>query len=187
MSFDAQHVIFLAVAAVAAVVAIVLALNRSVLAARNEALASEIRIRQAELGEYAVLQRAFAELKGQAEATQLAQRDEIAQLREKSAQLDALRQRHSGLEAESAEKEKSFSEQLRVLKEADASLKQNFENLAQRIFDEKSSRFKEQNKEQLDALLLPLTNEIKEFRQAHVQTTKEISGWLPKILYFRVR
>ena len=174
MSFDVLHVIFLAVAAITAVVAIVLALKRSELAARNEALASEIRIRQAELVEYAALQRAFAELKGQTEATQLAQRGEIAQLREKSAQLDALRQRHSALEAESAEKEKSFGEQLRVLKEAEAGLKQNFENLAQRIFDEKSSRFKEQSKEQLDALLSPLTNEIKEFRQAHVQTTKEI-------------
>jgi len=174
MSFDALHVIFLALAAIAVAAVFWLVARRSALTVRAQSLESEIRSAQEQLAAFAALQREFAELKGRASATDQAQRDEIAQLREKAAQLDALQQRHAALEAESTEKEKSFLEQLRVLKEAEASLKQNFENLANRIFDEKSTAFKSQSKEHLDALLSPLTNEIKEFRQAHVETSKEI-------------
>lgn len=174
MSFDALHLIFLALAAIAVAAVFWLIAKRSALALRAHMLESEVRSMQDQMAAFAALQRDFAELKGKATATDQAQRDEIAQLREQTAKFDVLRQRHSALQAESAEKEKSFLEQLRVLKDAEASLKQNFENLAQKIFDEKASRFKEQSKEQLDALLSPLTNEIKEFRQAHVETSKEI-------------
>lgn len=174
MSFDALHFVLLALAALLALLAVVFWIWRIESRARLEALEIEKRALQAEAAELSGVQKAFAELKGQSTAAIQAQQDEIARLREKALALDALSQRHSALQAESAEKEKSFGEQLRMLKEAEAGLKQNFENLAQKIFDEKSSRFKEQNKEQLDALLSPLANEIKEFRQAHVQTAKEI-------------
>jgi DNA recombination protein RmuC len=174
MSFDSLHLVLLALSAIAAAVLILFWFKRSELTARVTALESELQRRQAELADYSTLQSDFAELKGRAGATERAQRDEIMLLREKSLQLDALKSDYSGLQAESTEREKSYLEQLRLLKEAEAGLKQNFENLANRIFEEKSTAFKSQSKEHLDALLSPLTNEIKEFRQAHVETSKEI-------------
>ena len=174
MSFDTLHIVLLGLAVVALCVVIFLALSRSALAVRIETLDSESRSRQVELAEFAAMQLEFSELKGQAGATERAQREEIAQLREKLSQLDALRQRHSALEAESAEKEKSFSEQLRVLKEAEASLKQHFENVANRIFDEKSNVFKSQSKAHFDALLDPLKTQIGEFKNTVEQTNQGI-------------
>ncbi len=43
-------------------------------------------------------------------------------------------------------------------------MKQNFENLANRIFDEKATVFKAQSKEHFDALLNPLKTQIGEFK-----------------------
>lgn len=182
MSFDALHLIFLALAAIASAAVFWLVAKCSALTVRAQSLESEIRSAQEQLAAFAALQREFAELKGRASATDQAQRDEIAQLRGKAAQLDALQQRHAALEAESTEKEKSFLEQLRVLKEAEASLKQNFENLANRIFDEKSTAFKSQSKEHFDALLNPLKTQIHEFKSSvdltnqGIHTLKELNA-----------
>jgi DNA recombination protein RmuC len=174
MSFDALHLIFLALAVLALCAVLWLTAKRSALSLRAQMLESEIRGVQNQLAAFAALQREFAELKGKTSATEQAQRDEISQLRQQSALFDALRQRHSALEAESLEKEKSFLEQLRVLKEAEASLKQNFENLANRIFDEKSNAFKSQSKAHFDALLDPLKTQIGEFKNTVEQTNQGI-------------
>lgn len=55
-------------------------------------------------------------------------------------------------------------QELRGLEESRAALKTEFENLANRIFDDKSRRFTEQSRENLDKLLGPLDTRIKEFR-----------------------
>jgi len=90
MSFDALHLIFLALAAIAVAAVFWLVARRSALTVRAQSLESEIRSAQEQLAAFAALQREFAELKGRASATDQAQRDEIAQLRGKAAQLDAL-------------------------------------------------------------------------------------------------
>lgn len=174
MSFDALHLVFLALAALLVSLVVVLWIRRIESRARLEALEIEKRALQAEAAELSGVQKAFAELKGQSTAAIQAQQDEIARLREKALALDALSQRHSALQAESAEKEKSFGEQLRMLKEAEAGLKQNFENLANRIFEEKSTAFKSQSKAHFDALLDPLKIQIGEFRQTVQQTNQGI-------------
>ena len=61
-----------------------------------------------------------------------------------------------------------------MLKSAEERLKENFENLAQKIFEDKTAKFKEQNKEQLDALLNPLKTQIFEFKQTVQQTNQGI-------------
>jgi DNA recombination protein RmuC len=103
----------------------------------------------------------LSELNGQIGALQLQEQE-----------LFLVREQLSGLKAGSEAREQSAIEQIQLLKSAEERLKENFENLAQKIFDEKSSKFKEQNKEQLDAILTPLKTQIGEFRQT-VQHTNE--------------
>lgn len=50
---------------------------------------------------------------------------------------------------------------------------QEFENLANRIFDDKSEKFKAQNKEQLDALLNPFKDKLRDFEKKVDDVYKE--------------
>jgi DNA recombination protein RmuC len=95
-------------------------------------------------------------------------------LARKANALETLQQQYAALKAGSEAREQSGQEQVQLLKSAEERLRENFENLAQRIFEEKSSRFKEQNKEQLDALLNPLKTQISEFKQTVQQTNQGI-------------
>jgi DNA recombination protein RmuC len=95
-------------------------------------------------------------------------------LSRKASALEILQQQYAALKAGSEAREQSGQEQVQLLKSAEERLRENFENLAQRIFEEKSSRFKEQNKEQLDALLNPLKTQIFEFKQTVQQTNQGI-------------
>lgn len=97
---------------------------------------------------------------------------QIIALQLQEQELFQVREQYAGLKAGSDAREQSASEQIQLLNSAEERLKENFENLAQKIFEDKSSKFKEQNKEQLDALLNPLKTQIGEFRQT-VQHTNE--------------
>lgn len=174
MSFDTLHIVLVVAVLVAAFTAFVFAQRKSALSAELERSRADNRTLAAEQASYAKLRNDFAELKGVSSATDRAHLDEIAGLREKSAQLDTIRARFSALEAESAEKEKSFLDQLRLLKDAEANLKQNFENLANRIFEEKSTVFKAQSREHFDALLNPLKTQIGEFKNSVDRTNEGI-------------
>jgi DNA recombination protein RmuC len=56
-------------------------------------------------------------------------------------------------------------EKIKLLNEAKERLSAEFKNLANEIFDDKSKKFKEQNKEGLDSLLKPLGEKIKDFEK----------------------
>ena len=58
-----------------------------------------------------------------------------------------------------------FDAQLKLVEDAKTSLGKEFENLANRIFDDKQNKFSQQSKEQLDNSLSPLRRDIGEFRQ----------------------
>lgn len=60
---------------------------------------------------------------------------------------------------------KHTTDKLRLLEQARSELKLQFENLAGRIFDEKSSRFTELNREKLDTILQPFNKELVTLRQ----------------------
>lgn len=68
-----------------------------------------------------------------------------------------------------AEREQ-LNAQLQFIKSQEQALKLQFEQLATRIFEEKSQKFSEQNKNGLDTLLTPLREQLKEFREK-VETT----------------
>lgn len=61
-------------------------------------------------------------------------------------------------------------EKLVLLHEAKDQLKSQFENLANRIFEEKGEKFAKQNQENLGALLTPLNEKIKSFQEQVAQT-----------------
>jgi DNA recombination protein RmuC len=70
----------------------------------------------------------------------------------------------SRLEAQLKGERESAQEKLKLLTEARVELTHQFEALAGKILDEKSSKFTEQNKLNLDQLLSPLRTQITEFR-----------------------
>ena len=73
--------------------------------------------------------------------------------------------------------EQKLSEQKKELDELQSKFAQEFENLANRILEEKSRKFTEQNKSNLDNILIPLQDRIKEFEKrvndVYVNETKE--------------
>ncbi|TKB08379.1 DNA recombination protein RmuC [Desulforhopalus sp. IMCC35007] len=64
---------------------------------------------------------------------------------------------------------KHTTDKLRLLEQARGELKLQFENLAGRIFDDKSSKFSELNREKLDTILQPFNKELLTLRQ-EIQT-----------------
>ena len=58
-----------------------------------------------------------------------------------------------------------FEEKLHLLAEARESLRQEFENLAHRIFDDKQERFHQQSKDRLDTLINPLRDQLQNFHK----------------------
>ena len=70
----------------------------------------------------------------------------------------------SQLETSLRQEREGAQEKLKLLAEAKAELTHQFEALAGKILDEKSTKFTEQNKVNLDQLLNPLRTQITEFR-----------------------
>lgn len=101
-------------------------------------------------------------------------REENRRLTGQGAELALLREKHAALESGAAAREAAAAEQLQQLLSAENRLKENFENLANRIFDEKSTAFKSQSKEHLEAMLNPLKTQIGEFRNTVQQTNQGI-------------
>ncbi len=63
------------------------------------------------------------------------------------------------------EERKATREKLELLERNRDALKQEFENLANRIFEQKSQRFSEQTRHNLDTLLTPFRDQLGEFRK----------------------
>ena len=63
------------------------------------------------------------------------------------------------------EERKATGEKLALLERNRDALKQEFENLANRIFDQKSQRFSEQTRHNLDTLLTPFRDQLSQFRK----------------------
>jgi len=64
-----------------------------------------------------------------------------------------------------AHERQSAAEKLALLEHNRDALKQEFENLANRIFDQKSERFSQQNQSSMDTLLKPFRDQLYDFRQ----------------------
>ncbi|WP_372717899.1 DNA recombination protein RmuC [Immundisolibacter sp.] len=88
-----------------------------------------------------------------------------AALRQRADEVQALAVRLERATTELAEERRRSEEKLAVLQEARGQLTEQFKNLSQEILEDKSRRFTEQNKTNLDALLIPLREQIGGFQK----------------------
>ena len=87
-------------------------------------------------------------------------------------QCDQLRQEYSDLRRDFAaltsqqeEERKAAAEKLALLEQAEKKLMGQFENLANRIFEEKQQKFSELSSQNMKAILAPMRQQLQEFRQ----------------------
>ncbi|GIX33615.1 MAG: hypothetical protein KatS3mg125_1571 [Lysobacterales bacterium] len=110
----------------------------------------------------------LAEERGQALARLEPVADRERELREAQArllsELEGARQREAELAVRLEEERRRGAEKLALLEEASRRLGESFENLAQRIFEEKIARFSQQGGERLEQLIRPLREDLGGFR-----------------------
>jgi len=140
-------------------------------AQRNQELSSELTLVRRELAQAqadSVARAGFESLAVERERNvrqAVAERDELQKsLEARSAVEQAHASTISRLEAELKSERESSQEKLKLLTEARVELTHQFEALAGKILDEKSTKFTEQNKTNLDQLLNPLRVQINDFR-----------------------
>ncbi|MFA5983721.1 MAG: DNA recombination protein RmuC [Methylococcaceae bacterium] len=80
-------------------------------------------------------------------------------------QLFEARTKTAELQTRMAEQIKHNDEKLTLLQNAEAQLKTQFENLATRIFEERSKQFSEHNKTSMEYIVTPLREQLGEFKQ----------------------
>jgi DNA recombination protein RmuC len=90
---------------------------------------------------------------------------QIAELRERAGMVDDLRTENARLGAELLNEKKNTLEKITLLQDTEARLKLEFENLANRIFEEKGRSFTEKSGEKLGSLLSPFREQIESFRK----------------------
>ncbi len=69
------------------------------------------------------------------------------------------------LEEKLSNQQSNFESQLKLVQDAKLSLGQEFENLANRIFEDKQTKFSEQSKQALETSLSPLRRDLGDFRK----------------------
>jgi DNA recombination protein RmuC len=79
--------------------------------------------------------------------------------------LTTAKTKNAELQTRIAEQEKNTYEKLRLLQDAEVQLKTQFENLAGKIFEDRSKQFAEQNKSNIDLIITPLKDQLGEFKQ----------------------
>ena len=92
-------------------------------------------------------------------------RDTEHELRDISQALSTATVRNAELETRLSEERKQASEKLTLLQEAREQLRLEFQNLAHRIFEDKSRRFADQSRTNLDQLLTPFREQLKDFEK----------------------
>ncbi|MDF2178881.1 DNA recombination protein RmuC [Aliiglaciecola sp. CAU 1673] len=89
-------------------------------------------------------------------------------------QLGMLRTQLESQAARFEEEQRAATDKLELLKQSEERLKQQFENLANQIFEKKTEHFSQSSKQSLDGLLTPLKDQIEGFkRQISDQYVKE--------------
>jgi DNA recombination protein RmuC len=102
--------------------------------------------------------------------------------REKSEKLTS---ENSSLKSDYANLQTKLSEQKSEIEKLQEKFTKEFENLANKIFEDKSIKFTEQNKTNLDQILKPLSEKIKDFEKkvddVYVTDSKERAGLVQQI------
>jgi DNA recombination protein RmuC len=89
------------------------------------------------------------------------------------------------LEAELTNERKASEEKLNLLQDSEARLKMEFENLANKIFEDKGKAISEQNQERISGLLNPFRDQLDSFRKrievVHNEDTKQSTDLLAQV------
>ncbi len=103
------------------------------------------------------------------QSEQLQTQQQLAQIRVEQQQLEEVRRDlltvNSALEQKLLSQQTHYQEQIALLADAKKTLSSEFENLANRIFDEKQTKFSLQSKEAMEVTLSPLRRDIGDFRK----------------------
>lgn len=86
-------------------------------------------------------------------------------LNKRSGEVAELQASKRVLEEKLTNQKNHFEAQLKLVQDAKKSLSQEFENLANRIFEDKQTKFSEQSKQALEVSLSPLRRDLGEFRK----------------------
>ncbi len=102
---------------------------------------------------------------------------EILQLEQKLEEtrnsLAEANQNSATLLVRSEERECNFLQQIQQLEQAELRLSEHFERLAGKIFEDRSEKFSDLNRKQLDTLLSPLSEKLTEFRNTVTETHRQ--------------
>lgn len=81
---------------------------------------------------------------------------------------------HAALQSKVAEERKAAADKLRLLEQAEAKMTKEFENLANRIFEEKHEKFSQVSKTNIETMLTPMREQLTSFRKRvdHVYNTE---------------
>lgn len=97
-----------------------------------------------------------------------AAQDELRSLRDKNLELE---KQVTALETKQRQDDRNVA----LLRDSGEHLKRDFENLSNRIFENRSRKFERQNKEQLTDILAPLKEQLKNFEQTFANTDNSFS------------
>ena len=112
-----------------------------------------------------------------------------ARLEDRSQQCECLQQEHARLQARMEAERRSHDEKLALLQRAEQQLTAQFQNLANRILEEKAQTFAERNRVQLDGLLTPFREQLGEFRkkvdEIHVDDARDRASLRQELSHLR--
>ncbi len=86
-------------------------------------------------------------------------------LESKSQELENLKIKHARLEADIMNEQRSSSEKIALMQESESRLKIEFENLSNRIFEERGRALGLENRERMAGILQPLREQLDSFRR----------------------
>jgi DNA recombination protein RmuC len=108
-----------------------------------------------------------------------------AELQQKAAQVEGLLAEKARLEADLANERRASGEKLKLLEDSEGRLKTEFENLANRIFEDKGELLSDQNRERLTSLLQPFKEQLESFRtrvdEVHKDDTRASATLLEQV------
>ncbi len=106
-------------------------------------------------------------------------------LQEKDKELDALQIEKAKLESDFENAKRNNEEKLKLIQDAETNLKKEFENLANKIFEDKGKVFTSQNSNQISSLLTPFKEQIELFRkridEVHESGTKQSAKLIEQV------
>ncbi len=109
-------------------------------------------------------------------------REATARLQEKADLVEKLQSEKAALTAELSNEKRAAEEKLALLTNAENRLKVEFENLANRIFEDKGKALSEDNRARLSDLLTPLKDQLSEFRKRVDEVHKNDTEQSTKLL-----